>query len=574
MQNPMRLIQAGPGAGKTRRLVGMIKDLIDSGVSPFNILPMTFSREGAMVITDKMDGEVVGKTNHGFCLSVVKLACKMRGETAPHIAGDEEVKKIMKRAIQETDVSSIVEFGDVMKDYNSICESGKSLDSIMPESRVVITRYRQIMASEGLLDFPGILERANKELDDPDICSFYDGLHIFLDEGQDISPTGELPVIQKLFPKAEGATMYASPSQEIYSFRGSNFKTVRDMLPSNLIEEFMLENHRSTPEIIQASSVLAGDDAKGMIPVNPSGSKVKWADAINNDMEYDFIAHQINEWRSNFKLPWEQIAILVRLHDQTGPIERTLRARGIPISIVGTKSSIFERPEAQGLLGYVRLALNIMDDSVLETIIDFPPVGIGTRRRHAIRTAETLTWNDLSLALYNRDDHPDYVYDRIQGIVWLREELKRIMRSTYYPTTVDKLQAIIKCSGINDYLLAEGDRTGTRALDNLLDEAKNLRSIGEFADYLKVEVERSRVPKGVQISTLHTSKGREWQAVLMPGMQQGILPFEKGDPQEEKNLAFVGMTRAKEHLVLTSSRESKMSPFLEGTSQERIIWPR
>lgn len=580
MNNPMKIIQAGPGAGKTRRLVSLINDLIANGVNPYDIIPMTFSREGTTEITKRLNGDVVAKTNHSNCLNIIKLARKMRGDQPPRIAGEEEVKKMMQRAIVETDKENVVGVSDAIKAYNNVAENDNSVDSIMPELKVVLTRYGQVMESEGLLDFPGILKQASLELEDPEIQSFYAGRYIFLDEAQDISPKGEWPVIEKLLDIAADAWAFTSPSQTIYGFRGSNWNELVTLLPPHQYE-YMLENHRSTPEIIQASSVLAGDDAKGMIPVKPSiGYPVRWVDAVNDEYEFDYIAKQIGSWEglkigNDNPIQLEDIAILVRLHDQTGPIERTLRSRGVPISYVGGGRSIYETDVAKAVEGYIKLALDGMNDDVLETIIDYPPVGIGSRRKHEIRGGdEFLTWENFALAIKNNQDHPEYVYDRAQELINVREGLRRIMTSNSYPSTSDKLQAVIKCSGIYDYLLAEGDRSGTDALANFVDEANSYKSLHGYAEYLAQEINRPRVSKGVQISTLHASKGREWKAVIMPGMQQGILPHEKGTLTEERNLAFVGMTRAKDHLVLTSSRTAQMSPFLEGTSQEKIVWPR
>lgn len=575
MQSPMKLVEAGPGAGKTRYLVNVINDHINNGVSPYDIVPITYSRQGAMEITRRTQGEVTGQTNHGYCLGIIKLACKLRGSQPPHVANEDEIKRLMERAIEETGVSQIISIGDAMKAYSTISNTVTELSSMMPEMQMVILRFKEILNSEGLLDFAGILTEALKELQDPAVQSYYSGRHILLDEGQDISPTGEWPVIEELIKTANSLIMFASPSQQIYGFRGANWSELEKLFPSDYQTERMLKNHRSTPEIIACSSVLAGDDAKGMIPMRASiGSPVRWVDAVSDDMEYDFIAHQIAAWRNMpDPVPWDQIAILTRLHRQTGPIERVLRSRDIPISIVGSKKSFFESQEAQALLGYIRLALNLMDDSVLESIIDYPPAGIGTRRRFQIRKDDKMNWDHLVDVLYDKDNHPDYVIDRIQEITYLRDDLRILMSNPTIKTTSDKLNEIVKISGITDYLASDGDRSGIQMMDGLIMESAKIGSLNEFADYLSDEIKRPRAASGVQLSTLHSSKGREWSAVIMPGMQNGILPHENADEKEERNLAFVGMTRAMDHLVMTSSRETKLSPFLEGTWQKEEVWP-
>jgi DNA helicase-2/ATP-dependent DNA helicase PcrA len=107
----------------------------------------------------------------------------------------------------------------------------------------------------------------------------------------------------------------------------------------------------------------------------------------------------------------------------------------------------------------------------------------------------------------------------------------------------------------------------------LAEEAGQMKSLNEFAEYLDGEIQKPRSQEGVQISTLHASKGREWQAVIMPGVVNGTLPHSGGDEVEERNLAFVGMTRAKDHLIMTTNRQKEVSTFLNGTFDVVKQWP-
>lgn len=569
----MTLVQAGPGAGKTRDLVGRIRALLDQGVSPFSILPLTFCREAAMEITERLDGDVAAKTNHSFSLNLITIAAKARGETVPRIVDDEQQKRIMERAAQEVHRTKM-DLGYVMKKIATCRDVGIPLENLEPAVEEIARRYFQIMEAENLMDFTGILERAQKELGNPDIQEFIRDMHVFEDEGQDANPYNEWPILQKLYEESQGFTMFASPSQQIYGFRGADWERLEKLFPEDYRTETKLENHRSTPEIVKASCALAGPDARDMIPVNPSiNVPVLWVDAVNPDMELDYIGAQVAKWISSGAVSKpSQIGILTRVHSQLFPIQRVLRARDIPIILVSNKQNPFHRIETRGLLGYLKLAADPMDDSMLEDIIDYPPCGIGSRRRFQLRRDDDMTWDHLLAAIADRGEFPEQVIQRIFAILDIRETLDQLNRVEL--SVAERITRTIDLTGMRVQLLADGDYNGIKALEDLVAASKEFNTIMEFAEYLDDELQKPRETEGVKLGTLHASKGLEWEAVIMPGMQNGLLPMSGGDDTEERNLAFVGVSRPKERLVLTSSATSQVSPFVPKIYQQAVKWPR
>ncbi len=568
----MTLLIAGPGAGKTRRLTGDVKALLSQSVSPFSIKPITFAREAAMEITQRLDGDVAAQTNHSFGLTIIGTACKARGETIPRIIDDERQKALVQRALQETGKTKL-DVSDIMTQMAKVRERGTPLARLEPAIVSVINRYYQIMSAEGLMDFSGILERARKELENPDIQEFLAGQYIFADEGQDTNPYNEWPILQKLYEECMGFTMFASPSQQIYGFRGADWEQLVKSFPEDHVEESMLINHRSTPQIVKASVALAGKDADGMIPVNKDGPPVLWVDAVNPDMELDYIAAQVAKWITSQAVEKpSDIAILTRVHNQLFPIERILRARGIPTTLMSQKHNPFTRVETRALLGYLKLAADPMDDTMLEDIIDYPSCGIGSRRRYQLRRDEDLTWDHMAMALAFPDDHPEQVIGRIHQLLDVRADLDELNKCNL--PVHERVAKAIDMTGISVQLLADGDYNGVRALEDLTKASKEFRSLDEFAEYLSDELDKPRETDGVVLGTLHASKGREWPAVIMPNMQNGALPMAGGDKVEEQNLAFVGVSRPKQRLVLVSNAASAPSPFVTLAKQEAIKWPR
>jgi superfamily I DNA/RNA helicase len=236
------------------------------------------------------------------------------------------------------------------------------------------------------------------------------------------------------------------------------------------------------------------------------------------------------------------------------------------------KHNPFTRVETRALLGYLQLAADPMSDLMLEDIIDYPSCGIGSRRRYQLRRDEDLSWDHLAMALAYPDDHPEQVINRIYQILDVRADLDELNKCNL--PVHERVAKAIDMTGISVQLLADGDYNGVRALDDLTKASKEYSSLEEFAEYLSEELEKPRETEGVKLGTLHASKGLEWEAVIMPSMQDGSLPMAGGDKLEERNLAFVGVSRPKQRLVLVSNAASAPSPYIHLAQQEAIKWPR
>jgi len=175
-----------------------------------------------------------------------------------------------------------------------------------------------------------------------------------------LNPTTEWPILDVLRYEANEFTMFASPSQQIYGFRGANWKKLTSKFPDSLSVDTMRNNYRSTPEIIRAASPLAGTDASSMVPVRESlDIPVLAVDALNQEMEADFIGRQVGEWL-NHGIEASQIAILARVHTTLNTIQLSLRTRNIPFQIVGGRTSIFHREDTQALLGSLDIYASLL----------------------------------------------------------------------------------------------------------------------------------------------------------------------------------------------------------------------
>ena len=566
----MQLITAPPGAGKTRRLVADIQERLRQGVSPYTIIATTFTREAAREIAERLGHEVPIRTLHGLGHWILRLARQTRGDRVPRIVSEDKSLAIMERAVRELD-ARYIEPRQALDDMARVRERGGREQTLHPRVQEVIQRYAAILRAENLLDFAGILDEARRELENPDLRAFLSGQRVFVDEGQDVNPHTEWPILEVLRQGAGEFVMFASPSQQIYGFRGASWERLCGQFPEDLRVESMRENHRSTPEIVRTAARLAGPDADAMVAVRPSiGSQVAAVDALNPAMEADCVGRQVTAWLGS-GLPLQQVAVLARAHALLNTVQMALRARDIPFQIVGGRRSLFHREEAEAALGYLRLALDPMDDGVLEAIIDFPPCGIGVRTRHALRGDGRLTWDHLLQALAEPRRFRPQAIRRILQILDLREQYDEVLVAGLPPPqTIGRL---LELSEIPSYLSGEGDVKAARAVSDLVAASVEFGTLKAFVEYLQAEVTRPREAEGVQLSTLHAAKGREWDAVIIPGFQEGLIPLEGAELAEERNLAFVGMTRPRFHLTLTLNRSRPPSQFLARLPVQACSWP-
>jgi len=558
-----KLTLAGPGAGKTQDLTDQINISLKGGMNPYSILPLTFSRKAAGVITERTKGKVEGHTFHSFANWVIRLGCSTRGEETPEIIVDKEQDELIKRAIQSVD-NDFLELEEVKHALARIRVLNIPREAIRPHVVEAADRYLAMLDAENKVDFTRILERGAQELQNPRVREQIVSLYkkVYVDEGQDVNAFLEFPLME---PFLDVLDLYSSPSQQIYAFRGADWESLSNLLPQNVSVKTLSNNYRSTPEIVRSSKHLAGPDATGMvstrdslgIPVNIYKSP---RDSIN--LTVHTLTAIIKEWGQKGIKP-EDIAVLTR-SSKNAKIRRGLTHYGVPLA----QGSFFASEVVSGALFHLWLALYPTDLKALDSAMSFPGPSLGMMTRSLIGS-ERVSWDELAwlisdkqfasqeqqkaMGMFHRHAHNQHVLRKYGGEGKLGEVVSHLL------------------APLRDTLLSEGWFKAAGEIDQIVSLSGEFDTLTKFADYYRGEVESVKyTEEGVSVMTLHKSKGTEFQGVIIPGWIEGRIPVVSDDPQTEQNLAYVGLTRAKDRLALTVPG-SPPSPFLRGMRETSVI---
>ena len=359
--------------------------------------------------------------------------------------------------------------------------------------------------------------------------------------------------------------LYSSPSQQIYAFRGADWAGLSNLLPQNISVRTLSNNYRSTPEIVRSSTHLAGPDATGMIsmrdsmgiPVNIYKSP---RDSINQTVHT--LTAIIKEWGQKGIKP-SDIAVLTR-SSKNAKIRRGLTHYGVPLA----QGSFFASEVVSGALFHLWLALYPTDLKALDSAMSFPGPSLGMMTRSLIGS-ERVSWDELAwlisdeqfatqeqkkaMGMFQRHAHNQHVLRKYGGERKLGEVVRQIL------------------APLRDTLLSEGWFKAAGEIEQIVSLSGEFDTLTKFADYYREQVESVKyTEEGVSVMTIHKSKGTEFQGVIIPGWIEGRIPVVSDDPQTEQNLAFVGLTRAKDRLALLVPG-SPPSPFLRGMRETSVI---
>lgn len=576
------LILAGAGSGKTRVLTHRIAHLItNQRVDPDQILAVTFTNKAAHEMKERVE-KLVNKgltslplicTFHSFCARVLRRDGKHLGLAPAYLIYDEtDQLELIKGAMKKLEIS--VKRLSVRALRAAI--SGAKNELISPEAYQKFARgyftetvaqvypvYQNLLRQAGAVDFDDLLVLTVKLFQDhPHVLEKYQERFrfILIDEYQDTNRAQYL-LTKQLAQKYQNLFVVGDAAQSIYSFRGAdhrNLTSLQNDFPQ--IRIYHLErNYRSTQTILSAANAVISHNTSHPILTlytrNPVGQPVQLYQAADELEEAQFVAESILTFNPSQPSNNASIAVLYRTNAQSRTFEEAFLHLGIPYVLVGGVR-FYERKEIKDILAYLRLLHNPNDHLSLTRATK-----IGKRR-----------------------------LDRFQN--WSLKIRPKLSSSKSPPTTRELLDQILKNTGYLERFKPE-DESDLARLENIKELGSVADVLPELSQFLEnvALVQQESLPdrpmvkqQPVTLLTVHAAKGLEFNTVFMVGMEENLFPharamFEKHELEEERRLAYVGMTRAKEGLTFTHARRrlylgslgnNQLSRFVEAIPEELI----
>lgn len=551
------LILAGAGSGKTKVLTHRVAYLIkERAVSAESILCITFTNKAAREMMGRIinligiQSRPVMGTFHSVCARVLRKDGKFIGLPPSFSIYDEtDAIDAIKQAMAALNIAAQKMSPSSVK--NTISGAKNEMITALEYPRYargyfqetvakIYLEYQKILEKNQAVDFDDLMILTVKLFqNNPEVLSRYQiqFKYILIDEYQDTNAVQYL-LSKLLANRHKNISVVGDASQSIYSFRGADFRNIvnfqKDYPQSKVFN--LEQNYRSTQTILDAAyAVISKNRSHPILKLwtdNPSGTKVQIAETRDESEEAFFIVKTISDLMKSSNQPIQSLsdfAILYRTNAQSRSLEEVFLKMGVPYVLVGG-IRFYERKEIKDILAYLRLIIN-PEDSVSKSRIE----KIGKGR---------------ALKFFN-----------------LAEQLKPALSTL---TTLEILDQVIEITSYLDYV-DDGTEVGKSKVENV----KELRSVAEQfnditaflenvtlveSEYTSDEKIKKAQKDAVTLTTLHQAKGLEWQVVFMVGMEEGLFPHSRSllnpdEMEEERRLCYVGITRAKQQLYLTHTRQ-------------------
>ncbi len=595
---------AGAGSGKTRVVTRRVAHLLAKGVPARSVLALTFTNKAAgemqsrvAALTPPMGADGLWVTTfHSFGARWLRRELAAAGEVPGAPAGVGPDFTIYDRADQLALVREILQelhLDDRRATPTAIAgllsrarEEGRGAEDLMrqaPPGRAagqVFPLYVERLHGANALDFDDLLLAPLAMLEaDPDRLrrARERFLYVMVDEFQDTNRR-QYDLLVKLAGGHRNLCATGDPDQSIYAFRGADIRNILDF-EKDFPEAHVValeQNYRSTKRILAAASSLISRNLqrreKGLWTENAEGERLRLRVGHDHEQEAAQVASEVEAWRDEGR-PLGEAAVFYRTNAQSRALEAAFRARALPYQIVGSVE-FFQRREVKDVVAYLRLAQNPRDVASFGRIANVPPRGLGEKGAAALRDLAGRAGIPLADAL-RRAAEAGLGGRAARGAGELADVLAGI-RAAGAAAGADAVQAAVKLSGYESYLRAERDPSAQDRLENVAELATAAADYdrrhpeGGLAGFLEevalvADVDRmEEEPDRVTFMTLHSSKGLEFPLVAIVGLEEGLLPHslaqeKPDDVEEERRLLYVGMTRARERLVLARARSR--SPF-------------
>ena len=593
------LILAGAGSGKTRVLTHRTAYLIEEcGVNPYNIMAITFTNKAAGEMRERID-QMVGYgsesiwvcTFHSTCVRILRRYIDRLGfGTNFTIYDSDDQKTLMKDICKRLEIDTKM-YKEKM--FLSAISSAKDelIDPIEFETRAagdyvkrkqaqVYREYQQALKQNNALDFDDLIMKTVElfKLDKEVLASYQDRFrYIMVDEYQDTN-TAQFELIRLLALKYQNLCVVGDDDQSIYKFRGANIYNILNFehhFPDATVIK-LEQNYRSTQNILDAANAVIannqGRKEKRLWTDNGAGDKITFEQLDTAAEEADFVARDIARRVRKGEYQYKDCAILYRTNAQSRLFEERFITANIPYKIFGGVN-FYARKEVKDLLAYLKTIDNGQDDLAVRRIINIPKRGIGAASINKVALyaqEQEISFYD-ALCVAEQVPGLGKAAAKIRPFVLFIQSMKAKAKLL---SVADLLREVIETTGYVRELEAEGtDEAEARIenIDELISKAVDYAE-GEEAPTLNGFLENVALVADIDsfdensdyvvLMTLHSAKGLEFPNVYLAGLEDGLFPSymsitsdnSQAEIEEERRLAYVGITRAKKNLTITSAR--------------------
>ncbi|MBX3185786.1 MAG: UvrD-helicase domain-containing protein [Labilithrix sp.] len=607
------LVFAGAGSGKTRVITYRIANLVArERVAPWRILAVTFTNKAAGEMRARLERpEMLGPvardlwvgTFHATCAKFLRLFPEAIERTRSFVIYDTtDQKAVVTRALRDLDLDDRryppkVVLSRIHKEK----QEGRGPDDMSLDSfgddivKKVYARYEQALRAANALDFEDLILSVVRILEAPldgsmpaDVVRAKEALekkfdYVLVDEFQDTNQI-QYRLLKRLASRTRNLCVVGDDDQSIYRWRGADVRNIRgfrkDYPDAKVVK--LEQNYRSTKRIVaSALAVIAPSptrEPKELWTDNDDGSPIRLVAVADERDEAACVVRTIKDAREAGISP-KEVAVFYRVHAQSRVLEEALRAVNMPYQIIGG-TRFYERAEIKDAISYLRVLVNPKSDVDLIRIINTPARGIGNTTVERVAAYASTQQISLFEALRRLDDFSEDLGTAPRKRVGqFRELLLGLIEESKERPPADVLRMVLAKSGYKTALEAEDTAEAEGRLENLAelegsmhDYAAEAEARGEapsldgFLERVTLQSDADTITgdERVTLMTVHGAKGLEFELVLLTGMEEDMFPYRNQEPrspeemEEERRLAYVAVTRARKHLVVTHARQRQI----------------
>ena len=596
------LIMAGAGSGKTRVLTHRIAYLIEEKmVNPWNILAITFTnkaaremRERAIDLNPRTQDTLIA-TFHSMCVRILRRDADHIGYNRNFTIVDPgEQRTLMKRILKELNVdpkkfTERTILGTISNSKNDLVTAesyAKNANDLYTEIVAkAYKRYETELKRSESMDFDDLIMNTILLFDkNPDVLAYYQGKfqYIHVDEYQDANHA-QYQLVQLLAKRFKNLCVVGDADQSIYGWRGADMQNILDFEQDYPEAKVVLleENYRSTKTILQAANEVINNNKKRrpkkLWTQNADGENIIYHRSGDEREEANFVAGQINHELQKNKRQYSDFAVLYRTNAQSRAIEEALLKSNIPYTMVGG-TKFYSRKEIRDVVAYLNVIANVRDNISFERIVNEPKRGVGPKALETLR--DFAAQQNVSLLEASRDVTLSSLKGKAASELFnlahtllnladdvdqftITELVEKVLDKTTYKKALEvqttSLEAQNRLENIEEFL------TVTKSFDdkeseNAVEGETGLDKLSRFLNDLSLVADTDSYDETSQVTlmTLHAAKGLEFPVVFLVGMEEGVFPLsrqaeDEDELEEERRLAYVGITRAEEVLYVTNA---------------------